>query len=117
MITFEDMWRVLYEHGASSKKEEGTKRYWETLSPEEQEGAFTTITRKLEEGGFVWYDPIRAIQEALRKRGKKEKDQLSFAEYYAKYGTTEEQGGWKMENPTGQKVIYVKYEAVSQTAQ
>ena len=33
---------------------------------------------------------------------------MSFAAYYAKFGTTEEQGGWKMENPTGEKVIYVK---------
>ena len=34
---------------------------------------------------------------------------MSYAEYYAKYGTTEERDGWKMENPTGQKVIYVKH--------
>ena len=33
---------------------------------------------------------------------------LSFNDYYAKYGTTEERDGWKMANPTGQKVIYVK---------
>ena len=33
---------------------------------------------------------------------------LSFNDYYARYGTTEERDGWKMANPTGQKVIYVK---------
>ena len=33
---------------------------------------------------------------------------LSFNDYYARYGTTEPQDGWHMENPTGQKVIYVK---------
>ena len=33
---------------------------------------------------------------------------MSYADYYAKFGTTEERDGWKMENPTGQKVIYVK---------
>ena len=38
----------------------------------------------------------------------KRRETLTFAEYYAKFGTTEEQGGWKMENPTGQQVIYVK---------
>ena len=109
MIPFEDIWRALYENGASEKKEEGTRRYWATLSPEEQERAFTTITRKLKEGGFVWYDPIRAIKEALRRQGKKsEPEMLSFHDYYARFGTTEEQGGWKMKNPTGQKVIFVK---------
>ena len=33
---------------------------------------------------------------------------MSYADYYAKYGTTEERDGWKMVNPTGNKVIYVK---------
>ena len=33
---------------------------------------------------------------------------MSYADYYAKFGTTEERDGWKMENPTGNKVIYVK---------
>ena len=33
---------------------------------------------------------------------------MSFNDYYAKYGTTEERDGWHQENPTGQRVIYVK---------
>ncbi|MBR6167913.1 MAG: hypothetical protein IKQ50_05745 [Paludibacteraceae bacterium] len=33
---------------------------------------------------------------------------LSYAEYYKRFGTTKERDGWKMENPTGNKVIYVK---------
>ena len=33
---------------------------------------------------------------------------MSYNDYYAKFGTTEERDGWKMANPTGQKVIYVK---------
>jgi len=33
---------------------------------------------------------------------------MSYADYYVKFGTTEERDGWKMENPTGNKVIYVK---------
>ena len=106
MITFEEIWCVLYEHGASTKQEEGTRRYWSTLRPDQQERAFTTITQRLGTGKFVWYDPIRAIKEALRSY-RKEKEQLTLAEYYARFGTTEEQGGWKMENPTGQQVIYV----------
>ena len=107
MITFEQIWRVLYEHGASNKQEEGTRRFWATLTTEQQEQAFTTITLRLKKGSFVWYDPIRAIKEALRQK-RKEKQELTFAEYYAKYGTTEETDGWRMENPTGQQVIYVK---------
>ena len=33
---------------------------------------------------------------------------LTFKEYYARFGTTLEQDGWRMTNPTGQQVIYVK---------
>jgi hypothetical protein len=36
------------------------------------------------------------------------RETLSYAAYYAKYGTTEERDGWHMENPTGNRVIYVK---------
>ena len=64
------MWQKLYANGASSKQEEGTRRYWVTLSPEDQQRVFTTITKKLDKGKFVWYDPIRAIQENLRRNGK-----------------------------------------------
>jgi len=39
---------------------------------------------------------------------KPQQMQMSFREYYAKYGTTLEQDGWKMANPTGQQVIYIK---------
>ena len=34
--------------------------------------------------------------------------EMSYDAYYGKYGTTEERDGWKMENPTGRQVIYVK---------
>ena len=64
------IWQKLYANGASSKQEEGTRRYWVTLTPEQQESVFTAITQKLEKGKFVWYDPIRAIQENLRRKGK-----------------------------------------------
>ena len=108
MVSFEQIWQALYEHGASQKQQEGTQRFWCTLTAEQQERAFTTITRKLKDGKFVWYDPIRAIKEALRRPETNEKRQMSYADYYARYGTTEPRDGWQMANPTGQKVIYVK---------
>ena len=50
MILFEQIWPVLYDNGASAKKEEGTRRFWETLLSEEQEYAFTIISQKVKEG-------------------------------------------------------------------
>ena len=106
-MNFESLWQLLYQHGASDKKEEGTRRFWQTLTPEQQQQVFTTISTKLQEGKFVQYDPIRAIQENLRRLPKSEV--LSYAEYYQRFGTTEEQGGWKrVFKPEEQKTIYVK---------
>ena len=104
---FSKLWSALYNHGSSKKSREATERYWSSLSPREQEVAFRTITSKLEEGKFVQFDPIRAIRENIRPVNQ-DPTILSFDEYYARFGTTEERDGWHMENPTGQKVIYVK---------
>lgn len=56
MIRFEDIWARLYEHGACANKEEGTRRFWATLSPEQQERVFTTII-------LDWF-----YHEALKRR-------------------------------------------------
>ncbi len=68
MRDFQQLWALLYDHGASGKKEEGTRRFWVTLSATQQEQAFRTISKRLQEGKFVQYDPIRAIRESLRNR-------------------------------------------------
>ena len=65
MIEFNDIWQLLLENGASPLKEEGTRRYWLTLSDEQQTLAFNNITRKLSVRAFVHYDPIRAIKENI----------------------------------------------------
>ena len=72
MTDFKDLWALLYDHGASARKEEGTRRYWATLTPEQQDYAFTSISKKLDEGKFVQYDPIRAIRENLPREAKAE---------------------------------------------
>ena len=62
-MDFNTIWPLLLTNGASSRKEEGTRRYWLTLSDEQQQIAFRNISRKLAERAFVHYDPIRAIKE------------------------------------------------------
>ncbi len=104
---FETTWDALVENGSSRRNREATKRFWDTLSADQQSRAYERITRKVREGRFVQYDPIRAIKENIRNIPGTE-TQLSYNDYYARYGTTEEQAGWKMVNPTGHQVIYVK---------
>lgn len=104
-MRFEDIWLVLYEHGSCANKEEGTRRFWDTLTPYQQQEVFTTITTKLKEDKFVHYDPIRAIKENLPR--KPAQQILSFDEYYTRFGTTEEQDGWRREyRPDEQRTIY-----------
>ena len=62
-MDFNIIWPLLLSNGASPRKEEGTRRYWLTLSDEQQQIAFNNISRKLAERAFVHYDPIRAIKE------------------------------------------------------
>lgn len=70
-ILWPQMWQKLYDNGASSKQQEGTRRFWLTLTEDEQQMVFTTISKKLDEGKFVWYDPIRAIKENLRRKRRR----------------------------------------------
>ena len=66
MIEFNEIWQLLVNNGASLRKEEGTRRYWQTLTPEQQQAAFTNISTKLRQGRFVHFDPIQAIKENIR---------------------------------------------------
>ena len=72
IMDFKNIWALLLQNGASTRKEEGTRRYWLTLSEEQQQIAYTNISRKLAEKAFVNYDPIRAIKENIwQAKGKR----------------------------------------------
>ena len=106
-MDFNVIWQLLLQNGASPKKEEGTRRYWQNLSDDKQQAAFNNISRKLAAQDFVHYDPIRAIKENSWQAPKPQT--LSFNDYYAKFGTTEEQNGWRrVFIPNQQKTIYIK---------
>ena len=57
-------------------------------------------------GKFVDYNPYFAIMKNSQLMSQRQV--LSYSDYYARFGTTEPRDGWHMENPTGNKVIYVK---------
>jgi hypothetical protein len=113
METFVFLWQLLESHGVVPNKKAACAQLWATFNIEQQREIYRSIRDKLRAGKFVHYDPVKAVRENA-PRAKKQQI-LSYKEYYLRYGTTEEREGWKMANPTGEKVIYVK--AVSQTAQ
>ena len=103
---FEDLIRLLCSRPMVPGKTAECLRRWETFDARQQQQIYETIRDKLQAGKFVHYDPLKAIEDNTPKGPKTEI--LSFNEYYSRYGTTEETDGWHMENPTGNRVIFVK---------
>lgn len=80
-----------------------------SLMPEEQrKAAVEEITRgkRYDKTHWVlWY--LQHWQPSTAKYAA-QGTIISFDEYYKEFGTTVEQNGWKMINPTGNKVQYIK---------
>ena len=99
---------------------------WQELAPDVRLQIIADIKDKKANHEFVDHNPLFAIRryvEALNQLQALPQAQglpqaqaqlqprvqtLSYNDYYDKFGTTEEKDGWKMTNPTGNKVIYVK---------
>ena len=104
-MDFEKFWKIHNPKPEYAHMQRYCRKIWDTLPPEKQELICQNICTKREKGQFVDFNPYYAIQ----KNGTPPRQQiLSFNDYYARYGTTEPQDGWKMANPNGNKVIYVK---------
>ena len=107
MSTFDFLWQLVANHGGVAEYYKSElARVWAEYSLEEQRIIYSAIRDKLRAGRFVSYNPVKAVRENAPKA--KAPQMLSYADYYAKYGTTEPRDGWQMVNPTGQKVVYVK---------
>lgn len=78
-----------------------TLKLWMQLPPAKRSAIIEELDRY---GPPPNCNPYFFVQDFGRPRTQT----LSYNEYYKQYGTTEERDGWKMTNPTGQRVIYVK---------
>ena len=111
MRTFNEFWELLSPKVEYANRRRTCYELWNTLSEERQEALFESISEKLSKGKFVDYNPLFAMKNnsfPMGRAGVGYHQTLSYADYYARYGTTEETDGWHQANPTGQKVIYVK---------
>jgi hypothetical protein len=106
MISFEQFWILHNPMPEYAHMHNYCRKIWEALPPEKQEIIYRTIEEKKAKNQFVDYNPYYAIQKNANPRRRNY--QLSYADYYARYGTTEPRDGWQMANPTGNRVIYVK---------
>lgn len=68
MATFEDLWRMLYNHGSSERYKYETELLWGELTPEQRQLLYDKIKSKIEQGKFVDYNPTYAIHDNLPRR-------------------------------------------------
>ena len=107
MITFSEIWTLLEPKAEYANLFSHCKQLWESFSSDKQQEIYLKIEQKKLEKKFVDYNPLLALRNNAIEHSKR-RETMSYADYYARYGTTEERDGWRMENPTGNKVIYVK---------
>lgn len=109
MILFEQIWSLLQPQGEFKRRRGACEKLWQSYEAARQEEIYQKIAGKLQRGEFVNQNPYFAIEDNAAESPKRTQRQtLSFNDYYARYGTTEERDGWRMENPTGNQVIYVR---------
>ena len=103
-----DFWSLIADHGsvAGYYKNECLD-LWSRLTPQQQEAICAAISYKLRTGGFVHFNPVKAMKDNLPKPPRRQI--LTADEYYKRFGTTDPVNGWqKIYLPDQQKTIYVK---------
>ena len=86
MQSFDFLMQLLRAHGVIESRIPEAQRLWDTYTIEQQRQIYGSIKSLLEKGKYVCYDPIKAIRDNVRKPAP---TQLSFREYYERYGTTQ----------------------------
>ena len=107
MNSFDLLWQLLAPKIEYANRKRACYNLWMSFPEEQRLTIFNAIKEKKTNGQFVDYNPYFAIQKNSLMPTPRQHT-LSLADYYAKYGTTAETDGWHMQNPTGNKVIFVK---------
>ena len=108
MVTFEQFWQLLYDHGSSNYYQNEVYSRWSSLTPDHQQQLFDRIRQKIADGRFVSYNPLEAVHDNLPRCAKVRKQTLSYNEYYSTFRTTNPINGWCMEKDANGKVFYSK---------
>ena len=106
MKTFNELWTLLAPKIEYEQLKGKCRDLWNSFSSDKQDYVYSRIEEKKKRKEFVDYNPLLALK---RTYSAPKPQIMSFNDYYTIFGTTEERDGWKMENPTGNKVIYVKH--------
>ena len=100
-IIFDDYWELFAPDPEFANRRAATQRLWEQCVPDRRRAIIDWLKAghtKCTRNPYFFVLDFRAPR----------KQTLTYAQYYAKFGTTEPRDGWHMANPTGNKVIYEK---------
>ena len=100
-MDFEQYWRLIGGDVNFSDRKTAAEKVWSLCAPEKQQAIIEWLQKH---GRYPGRNPYFFILDFQTKR----RQTLSYKDYFARYGTTEETDGWHMENPTGRQVVYVK---------
>ena len=100
-MDFEQYWTLIGGDVNFADRKTAAEGAWNRCAPDKQQAIMAWLQIH---GRYPGRNPYFFILDFQAKRRQK----LTFEQYYAKYGTTKERDGWKMVNPTGQQVVYVK---------
>ena len=100
-LSFENFWELFSPDAEFGNRRAATNHLWEQCSEAKKKAIIAWLSANKPKCSRNPYFFVQDFREPRLQT-------LSYADYYARYGTTEEKDGWKMANPTGQKVIYVK---------
>lgn len=108
MDSFGWIWQLLAPQGELCRRMGACRRLWDSFDLEKQRAIYRTIRDKLAAGEFVSENPYYAIYDNAYPPRKRQRI-MSYADYYAKYGTTEPRDGWhRVYQPEKQRTIFVK---------
>ena len=101
-MDFEQYWTLIGGNVNYADRKTAAQRAWSLCAPEKKQAIITWLQTH---GRYPGRNPYFFILDFQNKR----RQILSFNDYYARFGTTEEQGGWERKFlPEQQKTIYVK---------
>ena len=66
-MEFNQIYQLLESHGTIPSKRIAASDLWATLTEQQQAFVCSTIEKKISDGKFVHFDPVKAIRENLPK--------------------------------------------------
>ena len=103
MDEFQLFWDLFNPDSQYNNRKAATWLLFRSRSKEDQQAMIADVQ---EHGAPKNRNPYFYVFDFHRRVPRRK--EMSFNDYYIKYGTTEDCDGWHKENPSGERVIYVK---------